>query len=354
MNGAGSTFIDPIFTKWTEAYSKVDSGVQVNYQAIGSLQGVEDLLSHSVDFAASDAPLHLEQLDQPACRTLFFPATLGAVVVIYNLPEIPASTKIKLSGQVLADIFLGKIKKWNDQAIVALNPGTALPDRDIVVAYRQDGSGTTYTFTDYLSKTSPDWAKSAGAGMVVRWPAGLHALGNQGVAEAVQSQAGGIGYVELTYAIRNKIPFAMIQNQAGAWVEASPEGMTAAADSLIDKMPSDLQQSITDAPGQSAYPITSYSYVLLFKRQTDSTKAEAFSRFLDWALHDGQSYAGDLHYATLPSKVAGLAELQLKQIDVEGANSAQASCKASFGPTKHNPALGANIDNDTVGSLFSD
>jgi len=194
MNGAGSTFIDPIFAKWTEAYSKVDPGVQLNYQAIGSLQGVEGLLSHSIDFAASDAPLHLGQLDQPACHTRFFPATLGAVVVIYNVPEIALSTKIRLSGQVLADMFLGKIRKWNDPAIVAINPGITLPDRDIIDAYRQDGSGTTYTFTDYLSKTSPEWAKLAGTGMLVKWPVGMHAAGNDGVAETVQSQAGGIGY----------------------------------------------------------------------------------------------------------------------------------------------------------------
>lgn len=354
MNGAGSTFIDPIFAKWMEAYSKVDSDLELNYQAIGSLQSVEGLLSHSIDFAASDAPLHLEQLDQPECLTLFFPATLGAVVVIFNIPEIPASTRIKLSGPVLADIFLGKIRKWNDPAIVAVNPGTALPDRNIIVVYRQDGSGTTYTFTDYLSKVSSDWAKSAGAGMVVRWPGGLHAPGNEGVAETVQSQAGGIGYVELTYAKQKKIPFTLIQNRTGAWVDASPDGMAAAADGLMDKMPSDLEESITDAPGQSAYPITSYSYLLFFKRQIDPTKTEALSKFLVWALHDGQSYAGELDCAPLPSKVVELAERQLKQIDVEDAESGRASCKASLGIAKRSMPLGVTIDPDTAGSLFSD
>lgn len=262
IDGAGSTFIYPIFTKWAVAYGKLEPDVRFNYQSVGSLEGVDRLLTHTTDFAASDAPLHLEQMDQPSCGTLYFPAVLGAVVVVYNLPQVAATNKIKLSGQVLGDIYLGKIKNWNDPALVALNPGTPIPDPVILVNYRRDGSGTTFTFTDYLSKVNAGWAKSAGVGMLSQWPVGLPADGNQGVAEAVKGQIGAIGYVELSYAFAENLPYALLRNRAGEWVEPDPKTIGAAADSLADKMPTDLQQSITDAPGESAYPISSYSYLL--------------------------------------------------------------------------------------------
>ncbi|MGO9602626.1 MAG: phosphate ABC transporter substrate-binding protein PstS, partial [Candidatus Binataceae bacterium] len=335
IKGAGSTFIDPIFLKWTEVYSKVDPSVQINYESIGSLQGIDKLLSHSIDFAASDAPLRLTQLDQPSCETLYFPVTLGAVVVIYNLPEVPSTARIRFTGSVLADIFLGKIRKWNDPAIVAVNPSVGLPDRDILVSYRQDGSGTSYTFTDYLSKVSTDWEKGPGRGMLVRWPVGLHAAGNEGIAEAVKSQAGGIGYVELTYAINNDLRFAQLQNREGNWVEASPESMTAAADDLISQMPSDLKQSITDAPGAAAYPISSYSYLLMFKRQGETSKVESFRKFVSWVLHDGQAYAKELHYGALPANLLATANDQLKQVETVAAGSSAESCKATLGLVPH-------------------
>jgi phosphate transport system substrate-binding protein len=234
---------------------------------------------------------------------LYFPVTVGAIALIYNFPEIGSTASLRLTGPLLADIFLGKIRNWNDPAIAAANPGIGLLERQIIASYRQDGSGTTYMFTDYLSKVSSEWEKGPGRGMLVRWPVGVHAAGNEGVAEAVKNEAGAIGYVELTYAIDHDLTFAQIQNRARNWVEANPQSMTAAADNLISEMPSDLKQSITDAPGDTTYTISSYSYLLLFKRQGDASKAEAFSKFVRWVLHDGQSYAKGLRSgANQPSR----------------------------------------------------
>jgi phosphate transport system substrate-binding protein len=335
MKAAGSTFIDPILVKWIKAYSKVDPTNRIGYEPIGSLEGIDLLLSHSIDFAASDAPSHLIQFDQPYCQTLYFPVTVGAIAVIYNLPEIASTASLRLTGPLLADIFLGKIRKWNDPAIAAANPGIGLPDRQIIVSYRQDGSGTTYTFTDYLSKVSSKWEKGPGRGMLVRWPVGIHAAGNEGVAEAVKNEAGAIGYVELTFAIDNDLTFAQIQNRAGNWVEANPQSMTAAADSLISQMPSDLEQSITDAPGDTAYSISSYSYLLLFKRQGDASKTETFSKFVRWVLHDGQSYAKGLHYGAVPASLLAMANDQLNRIDTVAAASSRQSCRATLNLAPH-------------------
>lgn len=355
INGSGSTFIYPVFTKWADAYSSMEAGARFNYQSIGSLQGVDRLLTHSSDFAASDAPLHLEQMAQPSCATLYFPVVLGAVVVVYNLPQLPPTTKIRLTGQVLGDIYLGKIKNWNDPAIAALNPGMSVPDQPIIVNLRRDGSGTTYTFTDYLAKANTQWAKDVGAGMVAKWPIGLPADGNKGVAEAVKGQPGAIGYVELSYAFAKNLPYALLENRAGAWADANQLSINAAAESLAGEMPHDLQQSITDAPGASAYPITSYSYLLFFKQQNDPAKASAFSKFVTWILHDGQSYAAQLHYAPLPEQVAERSELQLKEIAVSaGSATAAASCNASLGLATAVPNPAVRLDSDTSGSLFSD
>jgi phosphate transport system substrate-binding protein len=285
---------------------------------------------------------------------LYFPATIGAVVVIYNLPDVPAATKIRFNGTVLADVFRGAIKKWNDPAIAALNPGTDLPDREIAVSYREDGSGTTYTFTDYLSKVSADWAKKPGVGMLVEWPVGLPANGNDGVAEAVRGLPGAIGYVELTYAVSKAIPFASIQNRAGNYVVATPETISSAANGMIDNMPSDLKQSITDAPGQSAYPIASYSYLLFFKRQSDRTKVEAFSKFVNWVLHDGQTYAQQLNYASLPPRLAELGDAQLKQIETAGGTSAAQTCKATLHVAPHESGPPIIRDEENAGRLGSD
>jgi len=355
INGAGSTFIYPVFTKWAQVYGKVDPEAHFTYQSVGSLQGVDRLLGHATDFAASDAPLHLEQMNQPSCGTLYFPAVLGAVVVVYNLPQLAATHRIRLTGQLLGDIYLGKIRKWNDPAIVALNPGIAMPDQAIIVNYRRDGSGTTFTFTDYLTKVNADWAKSVGSGMVAKWPVGLYADGNEGLADAVKDQLGAIGYVELSYAIVKDLPYALLLNRAGTWVDANPQTISAAAASIADKMPGDLQQSITDAPAQSAYPISSYSYLLLFKQQSDSTKADSFRKFVTWILHDGQAYAAPQHYAPLPEKVVDRAELQLTQIVVvAGTGVAAASCKQSLGLAKPNTHIGFPIDPEVAGSLSSD
>jgi phosphate transport system substrate-binding protein len=335
MRAAGSTFIDPIFVKWINAYSDVDPTVRINYESIGSLQGIDQLLSHSIDFASSDSPWSLAQFDQPYCQTLYFPVTLGAIAVIYNLPEVPSTASLRLTGPLLADIFLGKTRKWNDPAIATANPGVELSDRQIIVNYRQDGSDTTYTFTDYLSKVSSEWARRPGRGMLIQWPVGLHAADNEEVAESVKSNAGAIGYVELKYAINNNLTFARIQNHAGNWAEANPKSMIAAADSLISQMPSDLKQSITDAPGDTAYPISSYSYLLLFKRQNDASKAEAFSKFVRWVLHDGQSYAKGLHYGVVPPALLARADDQLKQIETVAAASSAESCGASLNLAPH-------------------
>ena len=333
LTGAGSTFIDPIFEKWAEAYPKTDSSVEISYQSVGSLQGIDKLLSRSVDFAASDAPLALTQLDQPSCQVLYFPVTLGAVVVVYNLPQVPASENLKLTGTVVADIFRGKIRKWNDPAIAGANPGLQLPDQDIFVTYREDGSGTTYTFTDYLSKVSTVWENGPGRGLLVKWPIGLNAEGNEGVTQAVKNQTGAIGYVELQYATSNGLRFAQIQNRAGQWVQASPGSTTAASASFIGQMPTDLKQSITDAPGDDAYPISSYSYLLLFKHEADSAKSAAFGKFLLWALKDGQAFANPLNYGTLPSSLASSAGEQLKTI--EQATASSGTCKTTLGLAPH-------------------
>ena len=266
---------------------------------------------------------------------VFFPAALGAIVVVYNLPEVASTTRIRFTGSLLADIFLGKIRKWNDPAIAATNPGIVLPNRDIFVTYRQDGSGTSYTFTDYLSKVSPEWGKGPGRGLLVVWPVGLSATGNEGIAQVVKSRAGAIGYVELTYAIKNELPFGLIQNRDGNWADANSESMSAAANSLITEMPSDLKQSITDAPGTAAYPISSYSYLLLFKHQSDAAKAEAFSKFVNWVLHDGQADAKELHYGALPANLLASANDQLKQIETIAADSTAQSCKATLGLAPH-------------------
>jgi phosphate transport system substrate-binding protein len=355
INGAGSTFIYPVFTKWADAYSKVAPNVRLDYQSVGSLQGVDRLLSHAIDFAASDAPLHLEQMNRPSCGTLYFPAVAGAVVVVYNLPQLPAPARVRLTGQVLGDIFLGKIKNWSDRAIVVLNPHAPMPNQPIIVNYRRDGSGTTFTFTDYLTKVNAQWTKQIGVGMSVTWPIGLPADGNEGLADAVKTQIGAIGYVELSYAIAKDLPYAVLQNRAGTWVEPSPSTIGAAAANLVETMPSDLQQSISDAPGTSAYPISSYSYLLFFREQSDPAKVEAFRKFVDWVLHDGQTYAAPLHYPPLPRELVDRVDLQFKQIALAKEPAAAiVSCRASQGLSKSGSAPAVRLDSDTAGPLFSD
>ena len=312
INGAGATFPFPIYSQWFDEYAKVNSAARFNYQSIGSGGGVKALRDKTVDFGASDAPLSDEEAAQMPAPVLHFPAVMGAVVLAYNLESI--KQPIHLTGPVIADIFLSKIVKWSDPAIVALNPGVAFPDDPIVTAHRSDGSGTTYIFTDYLSKVSPDWAAKAGKGKSVKWPNGIGGKGNEGVTGVIQQTPGAIGYVELIYALSNKIPFATVKNHDGNWIVASLDGVTAAAAGAVAKMPADFRVSITDAVGAQSYPLSSFTWLLLYQQQTDRAKGEALVKFMKWALSDGQKYTAGLNYAAIPPSVVEKELAQLGQI----------------------------------------
>jgi phosphate transport system substrate-binding protein len=310
INGAGATFPYPIYTKWFDAYTKVNPNVQFNYQSIGSGGGITQLTNRTVDFGASDAPLNDEQMRKAPGKILHFPTVLGAVVITYNVPELGKS--FRLTGPVVADIFLGKITKWDDPAIAKLNPSIKLPDTPITVCHRADGSGTTYVFTDYLSKVSAAWKKDVGKSTAVRWPVGLGGKGNEGVTALVQQTPGAMGYVELIYALENKLPFAELQNRDGKWVKPSLQSVTEAAAGAAANMPKDFRVSITDAPGAGTYPICSFTYLLVYTHQTDATKGKAIKDFLKWMLTSGQQYAESLAYAPLPAPVV---KAELAQID---------------------------------------
>jgi phosphate transport system substrate-binding protein len=314
INAAGSTFVYPLQSKWFAVYTSLDHGVQFNYQSIGSGGGIRQLLNRIVDMGASDAPMTDEQLKSAPGKILHFPTVLGADVITYNLPE--AGAGLRLTGSVIADIYLGKITKWNDSAIASMNPALRLPASDIVVCHRSDGSGTTYIFVDYLSKVSPQWQKQVGRSTSVRWPVGLGGKGNEGVTALVKQTPGAIGYVELTYALGNKLPVAQLKNRDGNWVAPTLEAVTAAAANSLSEMPADFRVSITDAPGAASYPISSYTYLLVYQRQTDLAKGRAIVGFLKWALHDGQRYAAPLFYAPLPAPVVALEDAQLKTIQL--------------------------------------
>jgi phosphate transport system substrate-binding protein len=313
INGAGATFPYPIYSKWFDVYAKENPGIKFNYQSIGSGGGIRMLSNRTVDVGASDAPLTDAQLAEVPATVLHFPSVMGAVVIAYNLPEFTGT--LKLTGPVIADIFMGKITKWDDDKIKAINPGVAIPSTDIVVCHRSDGSGTSYIFTDYLSKVSPGWSSDVGKSTAVKWPAGLGGKGNEGVTALVQQTPGAIGYVELIYALNNKIPFAQIQNKAGNWIAASLDGVTAAAASAPN-MPSDFRVSITDAPGPDAYPISSFTWLLVYQKQTKKDVGDQIKKFLQWAIHDGQKYTSDLKYAPLPAAVVQKEEVQLQTIQV--------------------------------------
>jgi phosphate transport system substrate-binding protein len=310
INGAGATFPYPIYSLWFDTYAKLDRSVHFNYQSIGSGGGIKALRDKTVDFGASDAPLNDNQLREMPAPVLHFPSVMGAVVLAYNLPSV--TEQIKLTGPVIADIFLGRVLKWTDPEIVKLNPGIAFPDQPIVTAHRSDGSGTSYIFSDYLSKVSPEWSTTVGKGTSLKWPVGLGGKGNEGVTGLVQQTPGALGYVELIYALTNKIPFAIVQNRDGNWINPSLNGVTAAAAGAAANMPSDFRVSITDAPGPEAYPISSFTWLLVYKTQTDKAKGEAIVKFLKWALADGQKSTGSLNYAAIPGPVI---EKELIQID---------------------------------------
>jgi phosphate transport system substrate-binding protein len=312
INGAGASFPYPIYTKWFSEYGKLHSDVQINYQSIGSGGGIRQLTAQTVFFGATDGPMNEEQLKGAPGAILHFPTVLGGVVPIYNVEGVTAP--LKFSGKVLADIILGKITKWNDPAIAALNAGVKLPAADITVAHRSDGSGTTYIFVDYLSKISPEFKEKVGVNTSVNWPVGVGGKGNEGVAGLVKQTPGTIGYVELIYAIQNKIAFGSVQNAEGEFLQASLGSVTAAAAGAAKSMPADFRVSITNAPGKGAYPISSFTWLLFYENPTDKPKAKVMVDFMKWALTDGQKYCAELGYAPLPKEVVALEMEALKKI----------------------------------------
>ncbi len=314
VNGAGATFPYPIYSKWFDVYAKENPGIKFNYQSIGSGGGIRMLSNRTVDVGASDAPMTDQQLSDAPGKILHFPSVMGADVLAYNLPGFTGT--LRLTGPVIADIYSAKITKWDDDKIKALNPGVAIPSQDIVVCHRSDGSGTTYIFVDYLSKVSPSWASDVGRGTSVKWPTGLGGKGNEGVTALIQQTPGAIGYIELIYALNNKIPFAQIQNKAGNWVTASLAGVTAAAASASGNMPADFRVSITDAPGADAYPISSFTWLLVYQKQTNKDVGEQIKKFLSWALTEGQTLAPSLQYAPLPAEVVQKETAQIQEIQI--------------------------------------
>jgi phosphate transport system substrate-binding protein len=311
VNGAGATFPFPLYSKWFAEYNKLHPNLQFNYQSIGSGGGIQQITNGTVDFGASDAPMKDEQLAK-APGIVHIPTVMGAVVVTYNAPL----RSLRLAPEAIVGIFLGKIQKWNDPAIAKLNPGVKLPDSAITVVHRSDGSGTTSIFTDYLSKVSPEWKEQVGAGTSVKWPAGLGAKGNEGVTGLVKQTPGAIGYVELAYANQNKLPTAELENHDGVFVKASMETTSEAAAGV--EMPDDFRVSITDAKGKKAYPMASFTYILVPQDQQDPVKAEALVKFLWWAVHDGQRFAAPLDYAPLPKKVVEKVMAKLQTLTAQG------------------------------------
>ena len=318
VTGAGATFPYPIYSKWMLEYTVVRPHIQINYQSIGSGGGIRQFTDHTVDFGATDGPMTDSQVAVVQGNVYHIPTVLGADVPTYNVPGVTA--KLRFTGEVLAGIFLGQITKWNDSRLTAINPGVTLPDQDIVVAHRADGSGTTYIWTDYLSKVSPDWAQRVGKGTSVNWPVGLGGQGNPGVANIVKQTPGAIGYVELIYAVQNKIGYGMVRNAAGNYVDASLETTTNAATAVVAQLEenTDFRVSITNAAGPQAYPIASFTWLLLPRQMRDPVKARALLEFVWWATHDGQRFCNPLAYATLPARVVQLEEQRLKSITVNG------------------------------------
>ncbi len=298
INGAGATFPYPIYSKWFDAYAKIDPSARFNYQSIGSGGGQKQIMAQTVDFGASDGPMSDENLAKAPGKLLHIPTVAGAVVLTYNLP---GNLNLKLDGETVADIFLGKIKKWNDPKIANTNQGMTLPDEDIVVVHRSDGSGTTYIFTDYLSKVSPEWKSKVGNNTSVSWPAGLGGKGNEGVSGQVKQTPNSIGYVELIYATQNKMPYADLKNMAGEFVKPTLDSVTAAL--ATANIPDDFRFSITNASGKDAYPIAGATWLLVYQQQRDATKGKKLVEFLKWAETQGEQMAKDLDYAPLPDSL---------------------------------------------------
>ena len=311
LNGAGATFPNPMYQKWFSEYHKAHPDVQFNYQSIGSGGGIRPVLAQTVDFGASDGPMSDEQLGQAKVKILHIPTVLGAVVPAYHIPGVDG--EVKFTPEALSGIFLGKITNWNDKAIASANPGVNFPNQTIIVVHRSDGSGTSYIFTDYLSKVSKDWADSVGKNTSVKWPTGLGAKGNEGVAGMIRQMDGAIGYIELIYAVQNKIPYGSVKNSSGAFVKASLDSVTSAAGS-VKTMPADFRVSITNAPGKDAYPISSFTWLLIPSQSKDGAKGKIISDFLNWMVDDGQKMTADLTYAPLPPNVATKVKDTIKQV----------------------------------------
>ena len=315
INGAGATFPYPLYSKWFAEYNRLHPDVRINYQSLGSGAGIRQLTSRTVFFGASDQPMKDEQLKSAPGPILHFPTVLGAVVPIYNLQAV--SGTLRFSGPVLADVVLGKIKRWNDPALAKLNPGISLPDAEITFVHRSDGSGTTFVWADYLSKVSPEFKQQVGADSSLQWPLGIGAKGNEGVAGMVRQTPGSLGYVELVYALQNKISVGAVQNASGAFVSPSTTSVTAAAAGAAGSMPADFRVSITNPPGEDAYPIASFTWLLLYEDPENKAYARTMKEFLRWALTDGQKIAPDLGYAPLPQLVVEKELQALERLRVE-------------------------------------
>jgi phosphate transport system substrate-binding protein len=315
INGAGATFPYPIYSKWFAEYNRLHPDVRINYQSQGSGAGIRQLTNRTVFFGASDQPMKDEQLASAPGPILHFPTVLGAVVPVYNLQGV--TQELKFSGPVLADIVLGKITKWNDPALATLNPGVALPDSTITFVHRSDGSGTTFVWADYLSKVSPEFKSTVGADSSLKWPVGIGGKGNEGVAGLVSQTPGSLGYVELIYALQNNIAYGAVQNAAGNVVKASIESVTAAAEGAAADMPADFRVSITNPPGGNAYPIASFTWILLYQNPDDKAQARVMVDFMKWALTDGQQHARELGYAPLPQNVVEMELQALEKIQIQ-------------------------------------
>jgi phosphate transport system substrate-binding protein len=315
INGAGATFPYPIYSKWFAEFHNVDPTVDINYQSIGSGGGIRQLLDKTIDFGASDAPMTDEQLAKANPPILHIPTVLGAVVITYNLPTV--KQPLKLTGQNVADMFLGKIENWNDPVLVKLNPElAAVKDTPIMITHRSDGSGTTTVFSDYLSKVSPEWKQKVGVGNALKWPVGLGGKGNEGVTGLVKQAPGAIGYTELSYAAANQLPVAEIKNKEGNFVAPSAKAVTAAANASMKSMPKDFRLSITDSLGKDSYPLSSFTYILVYQTM-DAKKGQKFVGFLNWALSDGQKLAEPLTYAPLPKALALQVKQKIKEVKTQ-------------------------------------
>jgi phosphate transport system substrate-binding protein len=313
VNGTGATFPYPIYSKWFAEYNRLHPDIRINYQSLGSGAGIRQLTRRTVFFGASDQPMDEAEIKAAPGRVLHFPTVLGAVVPVYNLPGL--SGDVKFTGSIIADIVLGKIRKWNDPALAAHNPGVTLPDMDITLVHRSDGSGTTFIFADYLGKVSPEFKSTVGVAASLKWPTGVGAKGNEGVSGLVRQAPGAIGYVELVYALQTRMAYGAIQNSAGEFVKASLETVTAAAETV--EVPSDFRISITNSPGRNAYPIASFTWLLLYEDSPEKEKSRIMVDFLRWAITDGQKFAAELGYAPLPKNVADMELTALEQIRVQ-------------------------------------